>query len=381
LSVLTSLPSLNFTSSIIPSIFGSTSTESKTKNDTDTQPIQSCTQIERQMSFEKEINAMKEQITKFLKLHPTEDWNLMGSDHDIKVWNLKKETIKSTSVISDDDYAWPCIKSLATLDICAEELHQLLLDSTKAQLLSKYSAGRIDLHQINNFSKVVWHRTHFPYQLVNALDFVTLMHWYRHEHHPHSWIIVSKATDYPIASSFRQSGTKYTRSHILLNINILTPNLMNQSRTDLISINHVKWTGIPSFFAWRTAFSGTISYLRQLQQLAPSMNFVCRNCQNLTATTPDNIPSNSSPTEVNIAPEKYVERIDINMNPLNQLLQQNILTTTITTTTSEETSIMTVEQEEEQEEEEEENNSATSIVATRTTTIEATTTSLPKGFK
>jgi hypothetical protein len=188
-------------------------------------------------------------------------WEYFGHDGDIIVWKLKKP------VMNDSEGAkWPCIKSHTTIDMPVEKLVKLLMDSNKVTLLNKYSAGRIDVEMLGEGSKIVWNKTKIPFS-VKPYDFCTLMHAV-HDTDTRCTMILSKAADHkkvPIHKDF-------SRSEIIFGLNILRPCATDSSKTDFTSINHVRYHGIPSFFAWRSGYGGTVSYLKQLKEVAVSMS-------------------------------------------------------------------------------------------------------------
>ena len=98
---------------------------------------------------------------------------------NIKIWKCKQTLIKdSKNKINKVAAKWPCVKTTTVLDAPPKTIKNLLMDSSKATLVNKFSSGRMDVLKLGDHSKVVWNRTRMPYSY-KPYDFCNLMHWFK----------------------------------------------------------------------------------------------------------------------------------------------------------------------------------------------------------
>lgn len=132
----------------------------------------------------------------------------------------------------------------------------------------RYSTGRVDVEVIDKNTKVVWNKTKIPYTL-KPYDFCSLMHCCNMSTSStkDACMIVSRSCCHPNAPI----ASEYSRSEVLVGVNVLTPCDNDPSHTELMTISRVKYGGVPSFLVWQNAFKGTITYLNGLKQYSSSL--------------------------------------------------------------------------------------------------------------
>ncbi|RYH12578.1 hypothetical protein EON65_37895 [archaeon] len=199
--------------------------------------------------------------SKYQSIHGSEYWDYLGHEKDIVVWRLNKHVDQRR-----ENMIWPCLKSHTTIDLPPEQLADLLMDSSKIQSLNKYSAGRTDVETISPSTKIVWNRTKIPYA-IKPYDFCTLMHLMRDTDNSKCIVILSKS----VVHDKVPESDDYSRSEIIFGMNVLMPCSSDHTKTDMTSINHVKYKGIPPFFVSRSALPGTVGYLKRLKEVAKSL--------------------------------------------------------------------------------------------------------------
>jgi hypothetical protein len=66
-------------------------------------------------------------------------------------------------------------------------------------------------------------------------------------------------------------NNEYTRAETYLGVNFIKPLKSDHQKTEITTINHVRYPGIPSFLASRNFYSGTVSYLKHLNSVAKEL--------------------------------------------------------------------------------------------------------------
>jgi len=183
-------------------------------------------------------------------------WDKLGDEKDIKVWKARVPISKGLGKGAD---RWPCVKSSTIINGSPESITKLLMDSSKAHLTNKFSAGRNDVLKINEFTKLVWSRTKIPYS-IKPYDFSTLMQVLKLNNG--GIMIISKGIDHELVPKHQD----YCRSEIYIGVNYLHPLPDDPNRTDFTSISHVRYAGLHPYIASKTVYSATINYLKQLKE-------------------------------------------------------------------------------------------------------------------
>jgi hypothetical protein len=80
-------------------------------------------------------------------------------------------------------------------------------------------------------------------------------------------MIVTRAIDHESVPKHKD----YTRSEIYLGLNTLVPLKSNPCKTEITTINHLRYGGIPAFIAARNSYQPTVNYLKHLQEVAKSL--------------------------------------------------------------------------------------------------------------
>jgi len=207
------------------------------------------------------VEELRELVRKYCGFDAN-NWDFLGKeDEDIMVWRLKRNLLDNMEAEK-----WPCVKATAVINVPCDELGEYLLDSSYAPLFNKYCSQKSDIDIINNATKITWNRTKAPFN-IKPFDFCTIVHCYKNTSDS-SIYIVSKATQHAKVPIHKD----YVRSETLFGLNILSPSGGDGSKTALTTFSHVKYTGTPPLFAWKNGFSGTVSYLKHLKEVAVSLH-------------------------------------------------------------------------------------------------------------
>lgn len=214
-----------------------------------------------------QIEDMKCRFRRLKSLNPIQYWTLLGQEQDCIVWTLSAEGMAAMK-LSDEECQWPCVKSHTTINVSAEKLKSLLLDSSLTRRLTQFSAGRADLLSLAQQTKLVWHQMHLPFN--TQLDFVSLLHCY-FDRTLDAFVVLSQAVRR--SERIQPLARGVGRAEILLNVNVIRANALNKHHADITSYNHVSYARarLPALLAWRSAFSGTLSYLKTLRSVAPNI--------------------------------------------------------------------------------------------------------------
>jgi hypothetical protein len=236
-------------------------------------------------------------------------WKKMGKDGDIAVWKLDKGF--SSDLI---DPKWCCVKFSTIIDLSCEALKEILLDSSIAGELNKYTRRRRDVRKLDEQTKIVHTTTNLPYPF-RSNDYCTLMHCCDFHipmnHHTNastskkfewkntlrmilpswpskgkwnevelnnlqqpisfnddvsgrSYIIISKAIediDVPETSD-------YSRAETILGVYYLVPNRRDPKKTDFYGIGHARYSNLSPSIVASTSYAGILTLLKQLKQNA-----------------------------------------------------------------------------------------------------------------
>lgn len=81
------------------------------------------------------------------------------------------------------------------------------------------------------------------------------------------YIVVGRAIDHHSAPPHHD----YTRSEIFIGLTLLSPLKSDSRKTEVTSINHVRYGGLPAFLAHRNSYHPTINYYTHLNEMVKNL--------------------------------------------------------------------------------------------------------------
>ena len=191
-----------------------------------------------------------------------EKWDYLGEQDNIKVWRCKSPLQYPNTKGSE---YWPCVKASAIIDAPPQALSKLLWDSSRVSLVNRYSSGRTDIDNLNQNTKVVWNRSRIPY-MTRPFDFCSLMHRYI-DPSDNSCVMVTRATQHDKVPRHQD----HVRSDAFLGVSIVKPCPNEPHKSEITSINHIRYGGIPPFLVNKYSFGPSINYHKQLNHIAKEL--------------------------------------------------------------------------------------------------------------
>ena len=189
-------------------------------------------------------------------------WDYLGEQDNVKVWRCKSPLQYPNSKGSE---YWPCVKATAIIDAPPQALSKLLWDSSRVSLVNRYSSGRTDIDCLNQNTKVVWNRSRIPY-MTRPFDFCSLMHRYI-DPSDNSCVMVTRATEHDKVPRHKD----HVRSDAFLGVSIVKPCPNEPHKSEITSINHIRYGGIPPFLVNKYSFGPSINYHKQLNLIAKEL--------------------------------------------------------------------------------------------------------------
>ena len=185
-------------------------------------------------------------------LDEEDDWHPVSEKEDTKVWRR---------MMAEDAYGreYPCLKLSTVLHAPPDAVMELLVDSGRVGEYNKYSKGRQDVEQVGPNTKIVRNRTLPPLQK-KAHEFCTVMHVIRRP--DGSQIMLTKYTEHPDVPQ----SSDFARSEIILGVTEVRPHPTDPNRAQLITVSHVKSTGVPVFIAEKFSVRGVMDFAESLKQ-------------------------------------------------------------------------------------------------------------------
>jgi len=160
----------------------------------------------------------------------------------------------------------PIIKTRSLLPISAEEMADLLMDSSKVKIYNKLSVGRTDLRTLGEGTKVVCNLTKPPIAKSNMVS-CTLMHSRRLESSeggaggvsPHSYVVVSRA----VPGMVEDHLSELPRNDILLGVNVLEDRGPNECL--MTAVTHVYSPALPTMLAKKMGVGSAINFVKDVR--------------------------------------------------------------------------------------------------------------------
>jgi hypothetical protein len=155
----------------------------------------------------------------------------------------------------------PIIKTKSILPLSAEEMADLLMDSSRVKIYNKLSLGRKDIRQLGENTKIVQNLTKPPITKSNMVS-VTLMHSRRlQEPEKEGYLVVSRAVPGAIDEEF--SGLP--RNDILLGINLLQD--LGSNECLMTAVTHIYSPSLPTMLARKLGVSSAINFIKDIRNV------------------------------------------------------------------------------------------------------------------
>lgn len=185
---------------------------------------------------------------------PDSYWQLVYDKGGITIWrcNHPPRPFGGSS-------SWPSFKSRVVLDASPPTVADFFYNSTTSQRGNRYSLGRIDIHKINNRTKVVWNRIKDATGLRKPVDFCSMLHWHNVSHS--DFMLISIGVDHPMAPP----SQLYTRCKIVFGMNLMK-SCADPNRTELFTYSNIQYTGLMPYFISKSAVWAISSYLNELKR-------------------------------------------------------------------------------------------------------------------
>jgi hypothetical protein len=163
----------------------------------------------------------------------------------------------------------PIIKTKSILPLSAEEMADLLMDSSKVKIYNKLSLGRTDVKILGETTKVVCNRTKPPIAKSEMIS-CTLMHCRKlwtisNNNDPESsprdsYIVVSRAMPGMIDAEL----SELPRNDILLGVNLLED--IGPNKCIMTAVTHVYSPALPTMLAKGMGVSSAINFVKDIRK-------------------------------------------------------------------------------------------------------------------
>jgi hypothetical protein len=160
----------------------------------------------------------------------------------------------------------PLIKTQSILPMAAEEMADLLMDSSRVKIYNKMSLGRVDLRVLNERTKIVRNLTKPPVAKSNMVS-VTLMHKRNLTEEDTHFLTGPHKTGYLVVSrAVPGADTEYTdipRNDILLGVNLLQD--LGPNECMMTAVTHIYSPSLPTMLASRLGVSSAINFVKDIR--------------------------------------------------------------------------------------------------------------------
>ena len=162
----------------------------------------------------------------------------------------------------------PLVRSAGLINMPAEALMDLLVDSNRVKEYNKMSLGRTDLLVLQNeleggafggITKVMRSETRPP-MVRKTLSFTSILHVRKLEDGS-GFKLVSRAVTSPVDSSLGGS----LQSEILLSVNIIKNVEGNPGQCMMIAVNHIRSPMVPMMIAKRIGLAAAVNFINDLR--------------------------------------------------------------------------------------------------------------------
>lgn len=158
----------------------------------------------------------------------------------------------------------PIIKTKSILPLAAEEMAELLMDSSRVKIYNKLSVGRTDVRTLGEGTKIVCNLTKPPIAKSNMVS-CTMMHSRRLEQPQESYFVVSRATPGMVDDAM----SDLPRNDILLGVNLLEDRGPNECI--MTAVTHIYSPALPTILAKKMGVSSAINFVKDIRNSCASV--------------------------------------------------------------------------------------------------------------
>jgi hypothetical protein len=218
------------------------------------------------------------QTSNCVQVPPTK--TMTAEDMEVLVWT---GTFRHGCYGSD----LPAIRAAGIVDMSAQSLMELLVDSTRVKEYNKMSLGRQDLV---NFSNNIYHKSPSafghsitkvmrsetkPPMIRKTLVFISLLHSQALDDGS-GYLVVTRAVHHPedtTSTTTATAGSNVIMSEILIGVNLIRKvEGAENSRCLMINVNHIRSPMVPMMVAKRLGVSAAVNFLNDIRALAKNKN-------------------------------------------------------------------------------------------------------------
>jgi hypothetical protein len=157
----------------------------------------------------------------------------------------------------------PIIKTKSILPLAAEEMAELLMDSSRVKIYNKLSVGRTDVRILGEGTKVVCNLTKPPIAKSNMVS-CTMMHSRRLDQEG-SHFVVSRAAPGMIDDAM----SELPRNDILLGVNLLEDR--GPDECIMTAVTHIYSPALPTILAKKMGVSSAINFVKDIRNSCASV--------------------------------------------------------------------------------------------------------------
>jgi hypothetical protein len=167
----------------------------------------------------------------------------------------------------------PIIKTKSILPLSAEEMADLLMDSSKVKIYNKLSLGRIDLKVLSERTKIVRNLTQPPIAKSKMVS-VTLMHARPLQEDDQELVGSNTAGGFLCVSRAVPGADPETcdlqRNDILLGVNLLQE--LGPNECMMTTVTHVYSPALPKMIATKFGVNGAINFVKDIRAVCVPAN-------------------------------------------------------------------------------------------------------------
>ena len=157
----------------------------------------------------------------------------------------------------------PIVRTKSILPLSAEEMAELLMDSSRVKIYNKLSVGRTDVRSLGEGTKVVCNLTKPPIAKSNMVS-CTMMHSRKLEQQrpdsDSSYLVVSRASPGMIDDTM----SELPRNDILLGVNLLEDRGPNECV--MTAVTHVYSPALPTILAKKMGVSSAVNFVKDIRK-------------------------------------------------------------------------------------------------------------------
>lgn len=206
-----------------------------------------------------DLDGLMEKAKKYL--HEVK-WDSMGTENGVEVFRAVRP------ITSDkNELKWPCYKTRSVFTCSLSKLYDSLSNFEDIKKYSEWAAERSEVEKIDENTTITWSKSKSILNM-KPHDFSTLSHTLRVDNS--TIMMMFQSVNHPNVPLHKD----YSRSRIVFSLNLLldkTPdknwdNVSNRThlQTELVTVNHVCYTGLLPLLVSGRAFQGIVDYMTSL---------------------------------------------------------------------------------------------------------------------